>query len=644
MNRDEQQSREDDPKRIENEGQALKGAEAGSDSAAGSAAEVDLSALENGECGEELAGLDDAQDLEELKIRRAKRLKRVAWILVLAVTAGALFGILSGGAFSRWFHAKTQPGAAFVAEGTEPAWDLSPVYSGLEEAEEVLSSLQGEVSLILSRETAADEASLDRIMRTAERLQVYATLMRDADMGNAEAKAFQTSVDTLVNKVTRLSQGASVSESGPSIYELSGAYERIYQSFSHSYGVEFGEDPDLFSDNADRRYKAFRRWVALQEPSAEVFADIYEGKVGFNNYLALTYGETQASEAYLAMDEFTPEAFEQLMSITEQHLALNHRWIALRAALSGLNGPMRFSDLFMDLPQGADEAEAEIGVDQASRYMQQVLSALPDAGQTIVKRAFDEAWIDFYPRADKYEGAYTYGAYESHPYLLLNFTGNSDSLEELAHELGHAVHMTLSAQSQPFDTYYADVAASEWAASVTEILYHEDRVNRAETREDKIAALANYLDFLSSTYFDQMLATEFEIESHRMAQDGEDLSGESLKDLWRSLTAKYMGPAYEITELDGYDWVSYPHLYWDFYMYKYATGIVAGAPLARGLLSGQPGAADSWMRLMTAGGSESGAALMAEAGFDFESEEIYKSFFFHWSELMDELELLMNAS
>ena len=634
MNREEQPGQEADPKRMEDEDPFLMG----------KGAEDDHIDLEEQADGEIQAALDDALELEALKVRRTKRLKRVAWILVLAVTAGSVAGVLSGGAFSRWFHAKTQSGAAFVVEDTEPTWDLSPVYSGLEEAEEVLASLQGEVSLILNGETAADEASLDRIMRTAERLQVYATLMRDADLGNAEAKAFQTSVDTLVNKVTRLSQGASVSESGPSIFELSGAYERIYQSFSHSYGVEFGEDPDLFSENEDRRYKAFRRWVALQEPSAEVFADIYEGKVGFNNYLALTYGENQASEAYLAMDEFTPEAFEQLMSMTEQHLALNHRWIALRAELLGLNGSMRFSDLFMELPQGSDEAEAVIGVDQASQYMQRVLSALPDAGQTVVKRAFDEGWIDFYPRADKYDGAYTYGAYESHPYLFLNFTGNSDSLEELSHELGHAVHMTLSAQSQPFDTYYPDVAASEWAASVTEILYHEDRVNRAETRGDKIAALANYLDFLSSTYFDQMLATEFEIESHRMAQAGEDLSGESLKDLWRSLTVKYMGSAYEITELDGYDWVSYPHLYWDFYMYKYATGIAAGAPLARGLLSGQPGAADSWARLMTAGGSASGAALMAEAGFDFESEEIYKSFFYHWSELMDELELLVNAS
>jgi len=606
----------------------------------GDSAEDELRALEDMMDPEVPSDRDDTEELETLKARRAKGLKRVAVLLVLVMTVGALVGILSGGAFSRWFHAKTNTSSTFTEGTSEPTWDLSPVYSGLEEAEEALTTLKVEVDLMLSQEAGADEAALDRIMRTAERLQVYATLFRDADMSNAEAKAFQTSVDALVNKVTRLSQGTAVNESGPSIFELSGAYERIYQSFSHSYGVEFGEDPDLFSDNASRRYKAFQRWVASQEPSAEVFADIYEGKVGFDNYLALMYGEAQASDAYLSMDEFTPKAFEQLMSMTEKHLELNHRWVSLKAELLELDGAMRFSDLYRSLPQ----SEEAVSVEQASRHIQQVLSALPVAGQSVVQRAFDEHWIDFYPRTDKYDGAYTYGAYDSHPYLLLNFTGTSDSLEEMAHELGHAVHMTLSAQSQPFDTYYADVAASELAASVTEILYHEERVHSAVTQGEKIAAISNYLDFLSSTYFDQMLATEFEMASHRMAQAGEDLSADSLKALWSSLMSKYMGPSYEVTELDGYDWVSYPHLYWDFYMYKYATGITAGYPLADGLLTGKSGAAENWMRLMTAGGSKSGAALMAEAGFDFESEEIYKSFFLHWSELMDELELLMNVS
>ncbi|MZQ98863.1 MAG: hypothetical protein GT601_14435, partial [Acidaminobacter sp.] len=146
MNREERRSQDDDPKRIEEEDPGMKG----------EGAEDDLRALEDSEEMQDLTDMEDAQDLEILKIRRTKRLKCVAWILVLAVTAGALFGILSGGAFGRWFHAKTQSGEAFVEETSDPTWDLSSVYNGPEEAKRALETLQNEVELALSQPAGVD--------------------------------------------------------------------------------------------------------------------------------------------------------------------------------------------------------------------------------------------------------------------------------------------------------------------------------------------------------------------------------------------------------------------------------------------------------------------------------------------------------
>ena len=326
--------------------------------------------------------------------------------------------------------------------------------------------------------------------------------------------------------------------------------------------------------------------------------------------------------------------------MTDENLPLNHRWMALKARMLGVEGPLRFSDLFIN----AFEMEEDYSVPQGEVLIKQALQPLPDMGRAVVDRAFVENWIDYYPREDKVAGSYTYGAYDAHPFVLLNYSGTAESLAALSHELGHAVHMTLSAQNQPFEIYYADIAASELAASVTEILFHEYHLAQADGREEKLAALVGYLDFLSSTYFDQMRVTEFEIEAHRMSQSGEDLSARSLGQLWNALMAAYSGPDYEITALDGYDWVSYPHLYWDFYMYNYATGILAAYPIASGLLSGDSVARSRWTRIMTAGGALSGAELMAEAGFDFESEDLYKSFFKRWTTLMDELEFLLDES
>lgn len=579
-------------------------------------------------------------DLAALKAKRARKLSVVALLLVLAVAAAAVAGVLSGGGFFRWFRGITKGSAPITIESTSPSWDLTAIFGDMDEAEGVLNALLSEVNEALNHGRIPDEASLDQMLRTAERLQVYGTLIRDADLSNARAKAFQTSVDALFNKVTRLSYTPHLADEGPSIVELSGIYERIYQSFDHTYGAAFGEDPALFSEDASRRYKAFEKWTQDQAAAAEVYADIYEGKVSFDNYLALMYGETEAVEVFISQDRFSTAAFAQLSTMTHQNLALNHRWVALKAELLGVGGPLKFSDLFVS----SFSMEEALGVSDAETFMNQALWPLPDAGREVVARAFSEKWIDFYPREDKYEGAYTYGAYESHPYLLLNYTGTPDSLAELAHELGHAVHMTISAQNQPFDTYYADVAASEFAASVTEFLFHEYRLAKAGNKDEKLAALAGYLDFLSATYFDQMMATEFEVEAHRMSLVGEDLSAASLRQLWNKLMTAYMGPEYEITELDGYDWVSYPHLYWEFYMYNYATGILAAYPVASGLLKDDPTAKDHWNRIMAAGGSLTGAELMAEAGFDFESEDLYKSFFERWTALMDELEFLLDAS
>ena len=583
------------------------------------------------------SGEEDWTELEAMKARRAMRLKWVAVFLVLVIAAGALVGVLSGGAFSRWFQ---KPGRLLERGSSSsrgPEWDLTVMYTSLEAARVVLNEAVKEVEVALAEGAAPEAQVMERLLRTAEGLRVYGTLLRDGDLSDPEAKAFLTSAEALGKKVMRLKDRPG---EGPSIFELSGSYERIFESFRHQYGIEFGNDPNLYSENPVKRQKAFEAWVSSLKPSAEVMADLYEGKVGFNNYLAAMYGEAGALEAFMLLDGVPPKAYRQLQSATEAQLGLNHRWMAVKARLMGIKSGLKLSDLYAPLPL----TRQSFTFSQAKTEVLAALAPLPEEGQVILRRAFDEGWMDYVPRQNKFVGAYTYGAYGFHPFLLLNFDGTPDSVAELAHELGHAVHLSMSSQYQPYETYFSDVSAAELAATLTEVLYHEYRLAGAGSREEKVAALAGYLDFLSTSYFDQMLATEFEVAAHHMAQKGEDLSATSLSELWRNLMSKYLGPAYSVTSLDGYEWMNYPHLYWDFYMYKYAFGVVAGSPMAKALLEGDAQAREAWMDIMKAGGSVSGSVLMAEAGYDLTSEDLYKSFFERWSELLEELEFLLNAS
>lgn len=584
---------------------------------------------------------EDGEALEHLKRRRVGRLKAIAFLLVLAMVTAAAVGIFSGGGIGRWLRGVIQPKGQMSESYQQPTWNLSDLYASLEDARDALGAVKLETGHYLSKGESVTSGDLERIQRTSERLLVYATLLRDSDLSDSDAKAFKAAADALVRQVMRLEDADHPGGGGDlSFYELSGHYEDIYSSFIFQYGIEFGSQPGMYSSNSDQRYQAFQAWIGDIKPSAEVLADIFEGKVKYDNYLARMYGDQDALETFLRMDGFNRTEFERLRRTTHLNLALNHRWIALKGQLVGVQKQMRFSDLYQPLPQVYEDLQ----VDQARAIIESALKPLPEDGIRVVRRAFEEAWIDYGPRENKYDGAYTYGSYEVHPYLLLNFDGSASGVAVMAHEMGHAVHLVLSAESQSFNTYYADVMMSELAATVTEVLCHEEVLKRANTRKQKIAALAGYLDFMSTTFFDQMLATEFEIEAHQMAEDGMDLSAVSLQASWSRLMSQYLGPAYEVTALDGYDWMLYPHLYWNFYMYKYATGAAAGYPLAIGLIQGDTAAVSLWLELMRAGGSKTGPELLLDADMNFDSEEIYKSFFERWEELLTELELLMNAS
>lgn len=581
---------------------------------------------------------EDLLEAQPILVRRKSWFRVISVMIILALLLASVFGILSGGAFSRLFQSK----APLVS--TDSTWQLSDLYSDVTSANDMVAALCAEVDYLEKDQifpVVIPQSDYERIQRTAERLLVYATLKLDTALGDSEAKALNASVHALIKKVALLQGSEALNVEGmPSLYEISGIYEDIYDSFKFQYGVEFGGDPDLTSMNAGTRFNAYKKWVQSAKPSAEVMADIYEGKVKFNNYMARVFGETGALENFLWMDSFSMESFSLLQSQTTEALPLNHRWMTLKRRLLDLKGAIRYSDQAAPWPS----EEERYTIDTGRLVVEAALKPLPEACLAVIRNAFEARWIDYYPREDKYNGAYTYGAYEVHPYLLLNFRGNTESLSELAHEMGHAIHLTLSAASQPFETYNGDVLISEMAAAVTELLYHEYQLKQADTEEQRLVALTHYIDFMSATYFDQMLATAFELKTHEMSESGQDLSAESLSVLWRSLTQTYYGNAYEITELDGYDWMHYQHLYWELYMYKYAVGIVAGYPLAMSIADGNQDALDAYERILSAGSSELGTELLFSEGIDFSTDENYKIFFERYRELLNELESLMDET
>ena len=251
------------------------------------------------------------------------------------------------------------------------------------------------------------------------------------------------------------------------------------------------------------------------------------------------------------------------------------------------------------------------------------------------------------PGARQASGAYATGAaYDVHPYMLLNFNGDFDSVSTLAHEAGHAMHSHFSNRAQPYPCADYSIFVAEVASTFNEALLIERLLSLATDREEKIFLLGHWLDGIRATLFRQTFFAEFELAIHGRAERGEALTGEALSKLYLDLLRAYQGHdagACLVPELFAIEWAGVPHFYYDFYVYQYATGIVAANSLAREVLHRTEGAQERYTRFLASGGSDYPLEILRHAGVDLLSPAPYEATFRAMDAKLDALEALLEA-
>jgi oligoendopeptidase F len=262
-----------------------------------------------------------------------------------------------------------------------------------------------------------------------------------------------------------------------------------------------------------------------------------------------------------------------------------------------------------------------------------------------LSRAFEERWIDWHPVPGKRSGAYATGAaYDVHPYMLLNFNGDFESVSTLAHEAGHAMHSHFSNTTQPYPCADYSIFVAEVASTFNEALLIERLLDAASARDERVFLLGSWLDGIRATLFRQTFFAEFELRIHERSERGEALTGEALSALYLDLLRAYQGHdegACEVDELFGIEWAAVPHFYYDFYVYQYATGIVAANKLASDVLAGSDDARRRYLAFLTSGSSADPLDLLRRAGVDLESKEPYDAAFRSIDRKLDDLEALL---
>lgn len=373
----------------------------------------------------------------------------------------------------------------------------------------------------------------------------------------------------------------------------------------------------LQNPDRDVRKKAFSTFYKLYESRLNTIASCYAASVKCNNINASVRGYKSALEASMAGDDVPSAVYDKLLDSVNKGLPFLHDYVEYRRSSLG---ELHMYDMYVPLCGTPD-----FGSEYETAY-ETVLDALAPLGtdyREMLVRARDERWIDVEETENKRGGAYSWGVYGVHPYVLLNYAGTTHDLFTIAHELGHAMHSYYSDKAQPQAKADYSIFVAEVASTVNEVLACKYLIAKETDPENKKYLLSYYLDMMRTTFFRQAMFAEFEKQVHALDQKGEALTVDSLNRIYLKLNKKYYGSSVIHDKQIKCEWARIPHFYNAFYVYKYATGITSAVTLASSLLTGGAAALERYKKFLSAGGSKSPYEILRDAGVDLCTDEPY---------------------
>jgi oligoendopeptidase F len=368
-----------------------------------------------------------------------------------------------------------------------------------------------------------------------------------------------------------------------------------------------------------------------REVRKEAFDSMYEYWKNLKNTVAATY-KGQIKEDFfssemrkfdsplkesLYSDNIDISVYECLIQTVHKNLDKMYQYVDLRKQILGVD-ELHMYDVYVDL---CEEEAKSIPFEEGKQI---VFDALKPLGETYLKdlnKAFEERWIDIYPNTGKKSGAYSWGTYDSYPYLLLNYNDTVDSVSTMAHELGHSMHSYYSNQNQEYLYHNYPIFLAEIASTVNEILLNDYLYKNAQSKSEKMLYLNEFLDKIKGTLYRQTMFAEFEMKIHDKYQAGIPLTEEEFSNTYYELNKLYFGPNMISDEEIRYEWERIPHFYTSFYVYKYATGISAAIAFASDILNHVDGAVDRYLTFLKSGGSNYPLEILKNCGVDMTSEE-----------------------
>lgn len=373
-------------------------------------------------------------------------------------------------------------------------------------------------------------------------------------------------------------------------------------------------------ENKDRnlRKEVFRGLYGEYKKHANSVAAMFQAQLKKENFYAKVRNYPSVRAMHLASGNIPESVYDNLIETVHKHLPAMHRYVALRKKLLGVER-LHMYDLYVPV---VEDTGKEYPYEVAKELVKKAIAPMGEDYVSVASDGMDHDWVDVYENENKRSGAYSWGAYGTHPYVLLNHQDNLDSVFTLAHEMGHAMHSYHSDKKQSITYAGYLIFVAEVASTCNEALLMHYLLENCEDEADRKYLVNHQLESFRGTLFRQTMFAEFEKIVHQRIADGESLTKEDICKIYHDLNVLYYGPDMIVDEEIDYEWMRIPHFYTSFYVYQYATGYSAAIAFSKKILEEGKPAVDRYIEnFLSGGGSKDPIDLLKDAGVDMSQPE-----------------------
>ena len=376
----------------------------------------------------------------------------------------------------------------------------------------------------------------------------------------------------------------------------------------------------------DAYYSLYNGYKKLKN----TFSATLAGNVKVDSLIAKIRGYDSVLQMSLYGDNIDLSLYDHLLKAVNSSKVMD-KYLALRKEVLGLD-ELHMYDMYAPLVK---EYNKKYTYEEAKEMVLEALKPLGEDYITHLKELFDEGAIDVFPNKNKRSGAYSWGSYDTMPYVLLNFVGTFSDVSTIAHECGHAMHSYYSDHNQEYHNASYTIFLAEIASTVNEILLNHYALNKATKKEEKLFFLNNLLELYRTTFIRQAMFAEFEKEIYAKEQNGEILTEEVFTSCYKDLNDKYYKGVVD-DDLIRYEAFRIPHFYTSFYVYKYATGIAVSSKIATNILNNESNALENYLTFLKSGSSDYSLNILKKVGIDLVNDTTLDDILKEFDKLIEE--------